>query len=156
EAWQALGVEPGPFPSVRFWAPPRAGSGDVLVPDTGGRQEGVDVFTWTPREFVDEGLLQFLFTDAQDSRNQIPFVRERVQAQLRPFAVDVVGRPGCVMLRAPSPGRHEPGAVVRPAHGEVVISDLKTLVEALEPILEPEDGGEPDAAWTARVQPGTV
>jgi len=156
EAWQALGVAPAPFPSVRFWAPPRAGTGDVLVPDTGGRQEGVDVFTWTPREFVDEGLLQYLFTDAQDSRNQIPFVRERVQAQLRRFAVDVAGRPGCVVLRDPSPGRHEPGAVVQPDRDEVVISDLKSLVDALEPILEPEDGSDPDAAWTARVQPGTV
>ncbi|HXY71837.1 MAG TPA: ATP-binding protein, partial [Actinomycetota bacterium] len=156
EAWQRLGVEPGPFPSVRFWAPPRAGAGDVLIPDTGGRQEGVNVFTWTPREFVDEGLLQFLFTDAQDSRNQIPFVRERVQAQLRRFAVDVSGRPGCVVLREPPPGRHEPGVVVRPDRDETVICDLKTLVEALEPILEPEDGSDPDPAWTARVQPGTV
>ena len=80
--WRALGVDPEPFRSVRFWAPPRPGTADVVVPDTGGRQEGVEVFTWTPREFVDEGLLQFLFTDASDSRNQIPFVRERVQAQL--------------------------------------------------------------------------
>ena len=36
------------------------------------------------------------------------------------------------------------------------MTDLRTLVEALEPVLEPEDGGEPDSAWTARVQPGTV
>jgi DNA helicase HerA-like ATPase len=50
--WAALGVEPGPFPSVKFWAPPRARSGDVVVPDTGGRQEGVDVFSWTPRSYT--------------------------------------------------------------------------------------------------------
>jgi DNA helicase HerA-like ATPase len=154
--WRALGVEPEPFGSVRFWAPPRAGSGDVVVPDTGGRQEGVEVFTWTPREFVEEGLLQFLFTDASDSRNQIPFVRERVQAQLRRFAVDVAGRPGAIVLRDPPHGGHERGVAVQPDPGETVVTDLRTLVEALEPILEPEDGGEADTAWTARVQPGTV
>jgi DNA helicase HerA-like ATPase len=156
EGWQALGVVPTPFESVRFWAPPRAGTGDVVVPDTGGRQEGVDVFAWTPREFVDEGLLQFLFTDASDSRNQIPFVRERVQAQLRRFAVDVAGLPGAIVLRDPPHGGHERGVTARPDPGETIVSDLRSLVEALEPILEPEDGGEPDNAWTARVQPGTV
>src|SRR4026208_1405236 len=44
--WARRGVGPGPFPSVRFWAPARRRSGDVIVPDTGGRQEGVDVFSW--------------------------------------------------------------------------------------------------------------
>jgi DNA helicase HerA-like ATPase len=156
EGWRMLGVAPEPFESVRFWAPPRAGTGDVVVPDTGGRLEGVDVFAWTPREFVDEGLLSFLFTDASDARNQIPFVRERVQAQLRRFAVDVTGMPGAVVLRDPPHGGHERGASVRPDPGESVVVDLPTLVEALEPILEPEDGGDPDPAWTARVQPGTV
>jgi len=156
EGWRMLGVAPEPFESVRFWAPPRAGTGDVVVPDTGGRLEGVDVFAWTPREFVDEGLLSFLFTDASDARNQIPFVRERVQAQLRRFAVDVTGMPGAVVLRDPPHGGHERGASVRPDPGESIVVDLPTLVEALEPILEPEDGGDADPAWTARVQPGTV
>ena len=81
EGWATLGVEPSPFPSVKFWAPPRRRSGDVVLPDTGGRHEGVEAFTWTPREFIDEDLLPYLLTDATDQRNQIPFVRERVQAQ---------------------------------------------------------------------------
>ena len=107
--WAALGVEPAPFPSVCFWAPPRRRSGDVLLPDTGGRQQGVEVFTWTPREFIDEDLLQFLLTDANDQRNQLPFIRERVQAQLKRFAVDVTGMPGAVVLRDP---REAPGGLV--------------------------------------------
>ena len=101
EGWAALGIEASPFPSVRFWAPPRRRSGDVLLPDTGGRQEGVDVFTWTPREFIDEELLRFLFTDANDQRNQIPFVRDRVISQLKRWAVNVTGMPGAVALRQP-------------------------------------------------------
>ena len=154
DSWQKLGVAPGPFPSVSFWAPPRAQSGDVVIPDTGGRQEGVAAFTWTPREFIEDGLLRFLFTDATDSRNQIPFIEERVRAQLQRFAVDVEGRPGAVVLRDPIEG-HAPGSSVVPNPGERIIGDLKSLVAAVEEFVDPEDG-EPDQKWTGRVQAGTV
>ncbi len=152
--WAKLGVEPAPFPSVSFWAPPRGRSGDVVVPDLGGRQEGVGAFAWTPREFVDEGLLRFLFTDASDYRNQIPFVEERVRSQLQRFAVDVAGEPGAIVLRDPAMG-HKPGEQVRPGKGERVIRNLATLAEALDEFLDPEDG-EPDQRWTGRTQPGTI
>ena len=95
EGWAALGVEPAPFPSVRVLGAAEASRrGDVVVPDTGGRLDGIEVFSWTPREFIDDDLLQFCFTDANDARNQIPFIRERVQTQLKRFAVNVAGRPG--------------------------------------------------------------
>ncbi len=156
EAWQSLGVAPAPFPSVGFWAPPRPRSGDVVVPDTGGRQEGVAAFSWTPREFIDEGLLRFLFTDASDSRNQIPFIEERVRAQLRRFAVDVAGESGAVVLRDPSEGLR-PGDTVTPNRGEQVIRDLRDLVAAVEEYVDPEDGeAPPDQRWTGRVQAGTI
>jgi DNA helicase HerA-like ATPase len=151
--WRSLGVEPGPFPSVSLWAPPRARSGDVAVPDVGGRQD-VDVFAWTPREFVDEGLLRFLFTDASDLRTQVSFVAERVEAQLRRFAVDVAGRPGAIVLRDPVEG-HRPGDLVNPNPGERVVEDLAGLADAVEEFIDPPDG-EPDLKWTGRVQPGTV
>jgi uncharacterized protein len=157
-SWARLGVEPSPFPSVKFWSPPRRQSGDVLLPDTGGRIDGVDVFTWTPREFVDEDLLQYLLTDASDQRNQIPFIRERVQAQLKRFAADVAGMPGAIVLRDPreaSSGSWR-GETVRAEPDDIVIVDLPTLVDALEGKLEPDDGDEPDIAWSGRVQSGTV
>jgi hypothetical protein len=149
--WAKLGVAPEPFPSVSLWAPPRPRSGDVLVPDIAGRQD-VAVFAWTPREFIDEGLLRFLFTDASDARNQIAFVAERVESQLRRFAVDVAGMPGAVVLRDPAEG-HQRGAAVRPDKGERVISDLAALAAALEEYLDPPDA-EPDLKWTGRVQAG--
>jgi DNA helicase HerA-like ATPase len=152
--WEKLGVAPSAFPSVSFWAPPRPVSGDVVVPDTGGRQEGVAAFTWTPREFIEEGLLRFLFTDSDGTRNQIPFIEERVRAQLRRFAVDVDGVPGAVVLRDPVEG-HKPGETVVPNRGERVITDLRSLVEAVAEFVDPEDG-EPDQKWTGRVQMGTV
>ena len=160
EGWSALGVEPAPFPSVRFWAPPRRKSGDVVVPDTGGRFEGVEVFSWTPRAFIDQDLLEFCFTDASDAKNQIPFIRERVQLQLKRWAVGVDGMPGAVALRDPAqaPDGHawSRNDRIPAAQADVVITDLPSLVRALEIHLEPHDGSEADAAWTARVMPGTV
>lgn len=154
--WEALGVEPTPFPSVGFWAPPRKQSGDVLLPDVAGRQEGVQPFAWTPREFIDEGLLRFLFTDAGDSRNQLSFVEERVRSQLQRWSVDVVGRPGAVVIRQPPIGGWKRGAEVKVEPGERIIEDLISLVAALEEFLDPPDGEEPDRTWSGRVQGGTV
>jgi len=154
ERWQKLGVPAQPFPSVSFWAPPRARSGDVVIPDTGGRQDGVEAFAWTPREFIDEGLLRFLFTDATDYRNQLPFVEERVRAQLRRYARDVAGRPGVVVLRDPADGEDAREPVV--AHpGERLVVDLRSLIEGIEEFIDPAEG-EPDPRWTGRVQGGTV
>ncbi len=156
EKWKALGVEPTPFPSVGFWAPPRKKSGDVLLPDVAGRHEGVQPFAWTPREFIDEGLLRFLFTDAGDSRNQLSFVEERVRSQLQRWAVDVVGIPGAVVIRQPPVGGWKRDAEVKVEPGERVIEDLPSLVAALEEYLDPPDGEEPDRTWSGRVQGGTV
>jgi DNA helicase HerA-like ATPase len=156
EGWAALGVEATPFPSVRFWAPPRRRSGDVLLPDTGGRQEGVDVFTWTPREFIDEELLRFLFTDANDQRNQIPFVRDRVISQLKRWAVNVTGMPGAVALRQPPQGGWNAGEQVQATTEELLVTDLPSLVRVLEVFLEPEDGSDADFAWSGKVLPGTI
>ena len=152
-AWERLGVEPVPFPSVSLWAPPRPRSGDVVLPDVGGRMEGVQAFAWTPEEFIREGLLRFLFTDASDTRNQVAFVAERVEAQLRRFAAPVVGEPGAVVLRHPREGHR--GDPVSAQPGERVVRTLGGLVEAIGEFLDPEDG-EPDPAWSGRVQAGTV
>ncbi|MSQ30475.1 MAG: ATP-binding protein [Dehalococcoidia bacterium] len=172
-AWRRLGVEPTPFalatpglrastphatpgvPTVAYWAPLRAHAGDVLMPDVSGRADGVAVFTWTPREFIDEGLLEFVFTDATDARNQISFVEERVRAQLKRLAVDVLGASGAVVLREQND--REGGQRAVHARGpERVIRTLRDLADEIATHLEPEDGAEPDYAWSGRVQGGTV
>ncbi|UCG39920.1 MAG: ATP-binding protein [Acidimicrobiia bacterium] len=155
EGWDRLGVTPEPFPSVSFWAPARARAGGVVVPDASGRLEGVEAFRWTPREFIDEGLLRFLFTDAGDQRNQLSFVEERVRSQLKRWAADLVGEPGAVVLRQPGPGGHTT-PVADVDDGDLVVREFSDLVTALESLLDPTDGTDPDPAWTGRVQGGTI
>ncbi|MEI7925769.1 MAG: ATP-binding protein, partial [Chloroflexota bacterium] len=175
-AWRRLGVEPTPFalatppaggqparastpaagqPTVAYWAPPRAHAGDALMPDVSGRSDGIAAFHWTPREFIDEDLLQFVFTDATDARNQIPFVEERVRSQLKRLAVDVLGAPGAVVLREQN-DREGGQRAVHARASERVLRTLRDLTEEIGTHLEPEEGGEPDFAWSGRVQGGTV
>jgi DNA helicase HerA-like ATPase len=136
DEWGRLGIDATPFPSVSFWAPPR--DGDLPVPDTDSRTEGVDAFAWTPREFVERGLLRFLFTETGDFRNQLTFVEERVRSQLIRHAEEIPREPGAVLIE---------GAPVR---------SLADLIEVIGGHLDPEDGSEPDFAWTGRVQGGTA
>ena len=80
--YRALGLEPGAFPSVEFWAPPRPGDANA-TPQTERRQAGVRSFFWTIDEFCHDDLLQFLFADVSDERQQYPMVVHAVMAQLR-------------------------------------------------------------------------
>lgn len=134
--WLQLGIEPEPFPSVSFWAPPRDAS--QLIPDTDSRIEGVTAFSWTPAEFVRRGLLRFLFTEAADFRNQLTFVEERVRAQLIRNTEEAPGEPGAIIIEGKK------------------IKTLADLVEVIGEHIDPEDGSDPDFSWTGRVQGGTA
>ncbi len=76
-----LGLPAGPFQSVAFFAPARRGS-DTPMPDTGSRQDGVQPYVWTMREFCRERLLRFVFVDGEDARAQIHLVISRVEQAL--------------------------------------------------------------------------
>lgn len=78
--YASLGLPAGPFGSVGFFAPVRRG--DLPIPDTGSRQEGVTGFFWTLREFCAEGFLPFLFTEADAETSQLSNVIEDVTARL--------------------------------------------------------------------------
>ena len=154
EKWTKLGMEATPFPSVSFWAPALEREGSDGIPDSGSRTSGVDAFRWTPREFIDDGLLQFLFTDPADARQQLSFVAERVALQLQRFAVNVHGEPGAVVLR--DPFFRVDDKAVTPDKGEKVVRTLGDLVESIQKFLEPEDSDHAPVDWTGRVAPGTV
>lgn len=134
--WSRLGIDADPFPSVSFWAPPRAGA--TLIPDTDSRTIGVTAFCFSPRELVDRELLRFLFAETGDFRNQLSFVEERVRAQLKRHAEEIPGEPGAIAIEG------------RP------VRSLADLVEVIGDHLDPPDGAEPELAWTGRVQGGTA
>ena len=80
--YRALGLEPGPFPSVEVFAPPRRGDPNA-VPDVSSRTTGVTSFFWTIEEFCLQELLPFLFAEAEDDRQQYTMVVHNVTARLR-------------------------------------------------------------------------
>jgi hypothetical protein len=89
--YQRLGLVAEPFDSVQILAPVRPGSKERL-PHTGSRQEGVQSFFWTVREFVEERLLRFLFAEAEDTASQLSFVVDRVEARLAAAAREGASR----------------------------------------------------------------
>ena len=144
--WDRLGTVPEPFalagstgtgPSVSYWAPPAPAAPDTVLPDVAGRQDGIGVFYWTPQEFVEQGLLRFVFTDPADERSQLGFVEERVRARLR-RECRASGRDGSLEL------------------GGRQITGLASLAAAIGAKLEPEDDRDPDPAWSGRVAAGTI
>jgi DNA helicase HerA-like ATPase len=82
-----LGLPAGPFDSVQILAPVRPGSRERL-PHTGSRQQGVQAFFWTLREFASERLLRFLFAEAQDEQSQLSMVVDQVEAKLAILAAE--------------------------------------------------------------------
>lgn len=79
--YDRLGLPAGPFQSVAFFAPARRGS-DTPMPDTGSRQESVQPYVWTLREFCRDKLLRFAFVAGEDARAQIHLVISRVEQAL--------------------------------------------------------------------------
>jgi hypothetical protein len=155
DRWRRLGLdEPGGFPDVAFWAPPRPD--DHALPSCESRHEGVKVFGWTPHRFVLEGLLRFCFSDAGDMRSQLSFVEERVRGELLRRAVPVIDHPGAVgLMPGPAEGAPERRAP-RPASELMAgpFHDLEGLVNWLVAELDADDGA--GSAWTGRAASGTV
>ena len=58
------------------------------MPDTGSRQEGVQPYVWTLREFARERLLRFAFADGEDARRRSLCVITRVEQALERAARD--------------------------------------------------------------------
>ena len=79
--YDRLGLAPGAFDSVEFWAPPRRDD-PTAAPDVATRHEGVTSYFWTLAQFCREGLLPFVFADAEDDRQQYTIVIHNVVDRL--------------------------------------------------------------------------
>lgn len=138
DRYAPLGLPAGPFRSFGILAPPRKGDPNA-TPMTGQRTTGVRPLYWTLHEFCAQGLLPFLFADAEDERQQYTIVVQSVTAQLRTLAA------------TPSPD----GAVRLEGRTCRTFADL---VDAIERKLVPDDPDEPvDQRWTGRaIGAGTI
>lgn len=141
--WRALGLaEPGPFPSIATWAPPR--DDDPRLPDVGGAtRPGLRVFGWTPLEFARQGLLRFCFTDASDMRGNLSFVVEQMQRELDRQAEADPAHPGHLCLKD---------------HPGVRFADLDGFVDWISELMDDDDwaASAEGRRWVGRAAAGTL
>jgi uncharacterized protein len=85
-----------PFRSAGFYAPPTPGDLTGRA-DVTGRTSGVNAFWWTLEEFCARELLPYVFTDAEDERNQYTLVVSQVATRLK-FDAAKAGADGAVVI----------------------------------------------------------
>ncbi len=136
--YTALGLPAGPFESVGLWAPVRRG-GEIAVPDTGSRHEGVTAYFWTVLDVVRDGLLRFMFAEEGDERSQIADLVVRVEAQLQRHHEPIRDFPASVRLPDPA--------------GEMtLVHSFDDLCELIREQLEDEGFN----SWRGPIAAGTV
>ena len=96
QTYAQVGLPAEPFASVGFYSPPTPDD-PTGRPHVSGRTSGVDPFWWTLAEFCTGELLPYVFTDAEDERNQYTMVVSQVAARLRLDALPA-GKDGGVSI----------------------------------------------------------
>ena len=165
EKWHALGIEnPGPFRSVRLYAPRQSGASQNAVSNVRTRNTAdVNPYGWTPEQFIREQLLQFCFTSDDERSTQVGFVEQQVRIQLlrrlRRLEGDSSGavviahavppntsyNPDRLAEREPDPVTSGAGHLVR---------DFGDLIDLLEGVASEEDEAVLNE-WFGRTQQGT-
>jgi len=137
--YAALGLEAGPFRSMRVLAPPRKGDPNA-TPATGARTADVKPLYWTVSQFCEQGLLPFLFADAEDERQQYTIVVQSVTAQLQRYARQSHTSDGAVRID---------GRTAR------TFSQLVTII--CDKLLPEDPDEDADPQWTGRsIYTGTI
>ena len=163
--WEALDVrQPGPFRSVRLYAPRKSDAAGTIVPGVTSRDTAdVHAYGWTPEEFVREQLLQFCFTSEDERSTQVGFVEQQFRIQLlrrlRRLAGDETG--AVVIARdVPRDTSYNPDKLAArepaeaPAGAGHLIRDFGDFVELVERIASEGDKAEADL-WFGHTQQGT-
>jgi uncharacterized protein len=82
--WRELGLPAEPFASVALWSPPVRGSASPTP--ASARKDRVRGYWWSLADFCAEGMLQLLFADTDDERQQYTAVARNVAAALQRHA----------------------------------------------------------------------
>jgi DNA helicase HerA-like ATPase len=136
DRYKLVGLPVGAFPDLGVFAPPVPGDANAR-PNVSSRTHAVRSFFWTVAEFCRDGLLPFLFADAEDDRQQYTIVVHNIAAQL--------ADPRNVQAR-------DDGSVT--IDGER-IATFRELVDAVDVHLDPD--GESGEFWGGRaIGAGTV
>ncbi|WP_457627443.1 ATP-binding protein [Oceanithermus sp.] len=155
DRYQRLGLEPAPFASVAFFAPPRLAQGQGHITAASSRGEGVRAYHWSVADFAREGLLPFLFTD-RGSMSNLGFLIDHVTVKLAALARGQEGPELYVddWPQGPSGGK------ASDALGRARIDSFARLVDYIEAkLLGDESEGEEakgDPLWIARQHTGTL
>ncbi len=154
--YRRLGLEPEPFSSVAFFAPPRLAQGQGHLVAASSRAEGVRPYHWSIVDFCQDALLPFLFTD-RGSMSNLGFLIDHVTARLAALARGQQG-PELYVDDWPEGPTAEAGAF--DSLGRIKIDSFGRLVDYLEfQLLGAEGEGEAASGnpqWTARQHTGTL
>ena len=165
EKWRALGIDdPGPFRSVRLYAPRQSDASANTVANVRSRNTAdVNAYGWTAEQFIRDQLLQFCFTSDDDRSTQVGFVEQQVRIQLlrrlRRLEGDSAGAVVIADLVPPNTSfnpdrlaeRTPDAALAGAGH---VMRDFSDLVDLLEGVASGDDEVLIDA-WFGRTQAGT-
>ena len=163
--WRALGVDdPGPFRSVRLYAPRQSDGSAHTVANVKTRPTAdVRAYGWTPEQFVREQLLQFCFTADDERSTQVGFVEQQVRIQLlrrlRRLEGDRSGAVVIVEMVAPNTG-YNPDRLAEREPEETsagaghLLRDFGDLIDLLEGIVATDDESLMNE-WFGRAQAGT-
>lgn len=161
--WEALGVnEPGPFESVRLYAPRQSDAAGTVVSGVTSRDTAdVDAYGWTPEQFVREQLLQFCFTSEDERSTQVGFVEQQFRIQLLRRLKRLAGdQTGAVVIahEAPPDTGYNPDrlAAREPAEASAgtghLIRNFGDFVELVERLAAEGDASD---QWFGHTQQGT-
>ena len=162
--WHALGVsDPGPFRSVRLYAPRRPGVSGT-VPGVKSRDTSdVHAYGWTPEQFIRDQLLQFCFTSEDDRSTQVGFIEQQFRIQLlRHLRRLEGGESGAVVIlpSVPEDTSFDPDRLaakepeLASAGAGHVIEDFGGFVDFTEKLANRDDD-ETLRSWFGRTQAGT-
>ncbi|WP_052016893.1 ATP-binding protein [Deinococcus sp. RL] len=153
--YELLGLPMAPFRDVQFLAPPKAGAGDVIVPDVEQRSGGVTPFVFSLREFCVRRMLPYVFPDGNASLN-LGFVIGNIEEKLArlaagddaPYLTVEDWQPDTETLLAED--------VRFDDVGKTRLQTFAQLISYLEYKLLEQNDGEGDPKWVLKQNQGTL